>query len=195
MSPDRWQRLKEVFQSAAELPTLERGSFLDSACSGDPDLRREVELLLSSADGTGHAVDGAVRQAVESIAEVEPRIGAYELLALLGQGGMGSVYLAQRADDAYAKQVAIKVIRGGILAPEWIERFRIERQILARLEHPYIARLLDGGTTAAGAPYVVMEYVQAQPIDQFCDGGGLSPTSGWSSSNGCATASRTCTAI
>ena len=99
---------------------------------------------------------------------VERRIGAYRVLRELGHGGMGTVYLAARADDQYQKRVAVKVIRG-LDSAEVVRHFRRERQILAGLEHPNIARLFDGGTTDDGLPYFVMECVEGEPIDRFCD--------------------------
>src|SRR6185503_1730225 len=102
------------------------------------------------------------------------RIGPYQVIQTVGHGGMGDVYLAVRADDEYQKRVAIKVVQHGLGNPEVLRRFRNERQILAGLDHPYIARLLDGGTTPDGMPYVVMEYVEGVPIDRYCDNHGLS---------------------
>jgi serine/threonine protein kinase len=102
------------------------------------------------------------------------RIGSYEITAMIGEGGMGSVYRAARADQQYKKQVAIKVVKRGLDTPFALARFRSERQILANLEHPNIARLLDGGTTDAGLPYVVMELVDGMPIDEYCESHKLS---------------------
>src|SRR5262249_31956530 len=103
-------------------------------------------------------------------------IGPYRVVREIGRGGMGSVYLAARADDAFQKLVAIKVVRVGADSPEFIERFRKERQILATLDHPNITRLLDGGATSDGMPYLVMEYIEGQPIDAYCDERKLSIT-------------------
>src|SRR5262249_40010969 len=96
------------------------------------------------------------------------RLGAYRLIEELGRGGMGSVYLAERDDDQFRKQVAVKIVKRGMDTREVLSRFRHERQILASLEHPYIARLLDGGTTPDGRPFFVMEKVDGQPIDEYC---------------------------
>src|SRR6185436_16783485 len=97
------------------------------------------------------------------------RIGPYEIEREIGHGGMGAVYLAHRADDAFEKKVAIKVTRGSLGSPEAVERFKRERQILARIEHPNVARLLDGGATEDGLPYLVMEYIEGRPLHAYCD--------------------------
>src|SRR5262249_30219945 len=97
------------------------------------------------------------------------RIGAYELVALLGRGGMGAVFRARRADKQFDKEVAIKLMQGGYASDFVLQRFKAERQILANLDHPNIARLLDGGATADGSPYLVMELVDGQPIDRYCE--------------------------
>jgi serine/threonine-protein kinase len=169
MDRDRWQRLQSLFYAAVEMNTADRDGFLREACGGDTVLRRQVEsLVLSSGEG-----DSLVAQAVQEVAAsaVEPgpgdRIGAYEVIRPLGHGGMGAVYLAVRADDQYRKLAAIKLIRAGLSGAEMLARFRAERQILASLDHPHIARLLDGGATPDGSPYVVMEYVDGVPIDTY----------------------------
>ena len=121
-------------------------------------------LEVSAWDHHGDVIE----EAIES-QNVEERVGNYRLLRKIGSGGMGSVYLAERDDDEFRKQVAIKFIRGGALRENAIKRFRRERQILARLEHPGIARLLDGGTTSRGTPYFVMEYVEGKLLLDYCD--------------------------
>jgi len=173
----RWQRVKEVFAAAVERPAAERDAYLDRACDGDPELRREVASLLDfHREPDPEPGSGAATTATEP--EAGDRIGPYRLLGVIGSGGMGTVYLAERADDAFRKRVAVKVVRhglgvGGPGAAEELARFRTERQILAALEHPNIARLLDGGTTGDGLPYLVMEHVEGEPIDRYCERRGL----------------------
>ena len=176
MTPERWQEIRGVFDRAVALPSEQRFEFLDKACSTDAELRHEVESLLVSDDraGTGFlgtpAVDLSRSAASAPVpSRVGRRIGAYNILEEIGRGGMGEVYRANRADGQYEKQVAIKLVRGGYDTAAVLERFRNERQILASLDHPNIARLLDGGTTDEGIPYLVMELIEGTPIDQYCD--------------------------
>jgi serine/threonine-protein kinase len=168
-----WARLQEVFDAASQLPPERRPALLDRECAGQTMLRSQVESLLGSLEGES-VIEPAVRGAVTGVAPIEgERIGPYAVIRVLGHGGMGVVYLASRADDAFQKVVAIKLLRLGWLDDDMRRRFQLERQILARLEHPNIARLLDGGTVE-GAPYVVMEYVDGAPMDQYCREHGLS---------------------
>jgi serine/threonine protein kinase/tetratricopeptide (TPR) repeat protein len=181
MTPERWREIERLFLDAQPIPDTARAAWLADHAP-DPVVRAEVASLLASA-GQGTAVD-SFRAIIEQVSTaavraadtgaVGTRIGAYRLDALLGQGGMGAVYLAARDDEQFHKQVAIKVIRGGMHTPEAIERFRQERQILAGLEHPHIARLLDGGTSAEGLPFLVMEYVEGQPLLTWCEQGNSS---------------------
>jgi non-specific serine/threonine protein kinase/serine/threonine-protein kinase len=170
---------------AIDLPAPQRAAWLDAQCAGDDALRREVQLLLeadAAAEGfldlSALAETGAAR-AVADAARGSPalaadrRVGAYRILRELGHGGMGVVYLASRADDAFEKHVAVKVVRGGSGSDVAERRFRDERRILATLDHPHIARLLDGGTTDDGLSYLVMEYVDGVPIDVHCETGAL----------------------
>ncbi len=168
-----WERVEDLFNRALELPTGQRPGFLEQACAGDPGLRKAVDSLLAhdvSGDVGADIVGDAARRFVASPELAEGTlVGAYRVIGALGQGGMGDVYLAERSDEAFSKQVAIKLIRtrlhSGVAAEA---RFRAERQILATLEHPNIARLLDGGSTDDGTPYLVMEYVEGEPIDAYC---------------------------
>ena len=157
---------------AVELPPAERHAFLHAICDGDASVRQEVESLLHADSAGDFAVSAAIESEVASMLEEDSlagiRLGPYRLLTEIGHGGMGSVYLAERDDEHYRKSVAIKVVRRGMDTTEVLRRFRYERQILAELEHPYIARLIDGGTTPDGRPFFVMEYVQGQPIDAYC---------------------------
>jgi eukaryotic-like serine/threonine-protein kinase len=171
---ERWENIKVLFQEALERPPEERAGFLDEACVGDAWLRSEVESLLLSHEQAGSFIDHPATGAEEALLEdpgLRPgeRIGPYRLLQLLGTGGMGSVYLAVRDDDQYRKKVALKVVKRGMDSAEILRRFRGERQILATLDHPNIARLLDGGITAGGLPYFVMEHVEGEPIHRYCE--------------------------
>ncbi len=172
MTPERWQRIEGLFLAALERNPDRRAEFLGESCGADNELRAEVESLLAH-DGNG-VIEETVRSAV---ATFDPdgvtwhegrRIGAYRLIREIGRGGMGAVYLAARADDHFEKHVAIKFVKRGMSTDSILQRFRDERQILANLEHPNIARLLDGGSTEEGAPYLVMEYIAGTPIVDYC---------------------------
>jgi serine/threonine protein kinase/Tfp pilus assembly protein PilF len=173
MNAEKWGRIQDLFYQADDLPVSERAKFLDEVCQDDPELRREVESLLDTAASDPGRVEESVSAAAgqllaRDLASSLSAIGPYAIIRPLGEGGMGVVYLARRADDAYEQTVAIKVIRPAYSVRDAMARFRAERQILANLAHPNIARLLDGGVTANGQPYLVMEYVEGQPIDVFC---------------------------
>lgn len=182
MDSERWQRIENIFQSALDCDPNRRAALLDAECAGDAALREEIESLLASYPNSGFTENGAFPEAVkilerraQSLAEGK-QIGPYRIVREIGQGGMGVVYLAARADDAFQKFVAIKVIKRGLDTDAVIQRFRSERQILATLDHPNITRLLDGGTTADGLPYFVMEYIEGEPIDRYCDAHKLNVT-------------------
>lgn len=155
-----------------EFPAEEQRRLLDTLCPQDPELRAEVESLLASDDDSGTVIAEAVKEEASLLLDAEPlagkRVGAYRIVREIGRGGMGAVYLATRDDDAYQKQVAVKVVKPGMDTADFLDRFRHERQILAGLEHPYIARLFDGGSTDQGLPFFVMEYVEGQPVNSFC---------------------------
>jgi len=176
MTPERWQQIRGVFDQASALKDNQRIPFLDQVCKGDDDLRHEVESLLASNDEAGTkflnspAVDLTKLTGANRVGR---RIGAYSIVEEIGHGGMGEVYRATRADGQFEKQVAIKVVRGGFDTKSVLERFRHERQILASLDHSNIARLLDGGTTEEGIPYLVMELIEGIPIDVYCDANNL----------------------
>ncbi|NNM04700.1 MAG: serine/threonine protein kinase [Gemmatimonadetes bacterium] len=176
MDPVRWQRVQEIFTGALEQPPAARLEAVRVSCRGDEELFREVLSLLESADtATDYFTDLADRSGVTPPAEVDVdelvgrTVGPYRLVGRLGCGGMGVVFLAKRDDDHFEKDVALKLLRLGLDSGEGHQRFLRERQILAGLEHPGIARLLDGGVTDDGTPYYVMEYVEGLPIDEFCD--------------------------
>src|SRR5262245_46830604 len=177
MTTERWRRIEAIFHTAADLPSSERTQHLETACDGDAALRGEVEKLLALDEESGasldRALDGAVRGQAEDLVREEAesaagrRFGAYRVTGVIARGGMGVVYRAVRDDEQFEKQVAIKVVQRGMGA-EAISRFARERRILARLDHPNIARLLDGGITESGMPYVVMEYVEGRPVTEYC---------------------------
>src|SRR5579883_1394266 len=164
MALSRWAQIEDIFQAALEFTPAARRAFLDSACGADWELRREVESLLAfdtqSRDLLADAV-GSTAAAIfrEPLGEGQ-MLGPYRLVRLLGEGGMGRVFLATRADEAFTKHVAIKLIKSGMDSESVVQRFHHERQILASLEHPNIARLLDGGSSPDGRPYFVLEYVE-----------------------------------
>ena len=175
VTPKRWKEVAAVFEQALELPTNERLAFLERNCNDDEELRREVESLLDSHASAGSFIDDPSlfisNEDLKGDAEGIPigqLLGAYRIVREIGRGGMGAVYLAERADEQYKKQVAIKLIKRGMDTDSVLRHFRNERQILAAFEHPNIARLFDGGTTDDGLPYFVMEYVEGLPINEYC---------------------------
>src|SRR5262245_15327663 len=178
MNSERWSQIEGLFLQAVEIPPKEREQFLDEVCRGDETLRQELNSLLACDVPDTPLVNNSYlspNQELPSSAASDPatemvsrRIGPYRLVRLLGSGGMGSVYLAVRDDDHFQKEVAIKLLKRGMDTDFMLDRFRQERQILASLEHPFIARLLDGGATDSGLPYFVMEYVDGSPITRYC---------------------------
>jgi TolB-like protein/Tfp pilus assembly protein PilF len=171
----RWQRVKTILADALEHPSAEdRTAYLERSCDGDTTLMREVEELLALSTENLDELADNTPVAFTRPAPVQPigqRIGAYEIVREIGRGGMGAVYLAKRADGQFEKEVAIKLLKRGTDTDEILRRFRGERRILARLDHPNIARLLDAGTTDDGLPYFVMEYIKGVPITRYaCEG-------------------------
>jgi len=183
MEPDRWQDVERIYLAALQCEENERTAFVMRSCAGDQALRAEVESLLQYAQRPAKFFEKPALQVVaQSLAEdlraqdavhgfrmIDARIAQYRIVGKLGIGGMGDVYRAVRADDQYEKQVAIKLVRQGLDTESVYARFRQERQILAGFEHENIARLIDGGTSDQGHPYFVMELVEGQPIDEYCD--------------------------
>ena len=169
MQRDRWMLLERLFDEALALPRTARDAFLTRACNGDLDLHREIDELLRS-----HDAPGVLDSTLHSPEPGSPQpslpsgtcLGPWRIENLIGRGGMGEVYAAIRADGAFEQKVALKLLR--YEAAGQMERFHAERRILARLEHPEIARLLDGGMTADGRPYTVMEYVEGRTLTDFC---------------------------
>lgn len=169
MTPERFRQVEEVFLEATAVPGEQRAQLLLDRCGNDLELRQEVEALLAydtpqTATWAQEIIGGAAASALADPRGPAERIGPYRIIRTLGQGGVGIVYLAIRDDAEFRKEVAIKVLHGAGAHSEAAARFRHERQILAGLEHPYIARLLDGGSTEKGSPYLVMEYVSGEPI-------------------------------
>ena len=171
MPADRWQRLEQLFHAMLELPAEERAAALAEACGADTELQAEVLRLLQSDEQASVFMSDAGAGLGQVAATLMPdgtQVGAYRIVREIGRGGMGAVYLAERADAQFDMRVALKLIKRGLDTDAVLERFRHERQILAGLEQPNIVRLLDGGTTSEGLPYFVMEYVDGQPIDEYC---------------------------
>ncbi len=189
MNPTYEDHIESLLRKALDLEPEHRGAFLDDACRGDSALHQEVTRRLRGEPSdtctqtptikartlgplTGDFADadtvGISPQEQETLLRPQ-KIGAYRIIRLLGEGGMGAVYLAARDDDQFRKQVAIKLLKPGMGSDFVVRRFRNERQILASLDHPNIARLIDGGTTPDGLPYFVMEYIEGEPITRYCD--------------------------
>ncbi len=173
MQPHRRAQVLALLDEALQTPPDARPALLAAACEDDGELRREVESLLDLENAADGFLADPVLGTVTGLAP-GTRIGPYRIVELLGRGGMGAVYRAAREDD-FAKQVALKLVRHELASPFTLRRFHRERQILARLEHPNIARLLDGGTTEDGRPYLVMEHVEGVPIDTYCQEQNLTP--------------------
>jgi Tol biopolymer transport system component len=159
---ERFREVEEIFYAAMDLPPgTERDTLIGEQCGADENLRTEVTLLLEHHE--------RIRAAVPAPAQRLPRFGAWQAVKLLGRGGMGTVYLAERADGAFQMSAAVKVVPLALASPEIEERFRRERQFLASLDHPKVARLIDGGVSETGLPYLVMEFIGGLTIDRFCD--------------------------
>ncbi len=179
MTAERWEQVKKLFDAAHRRPPEERSAFLLSACGEDAALRREVETLIQAYDEAPSFLEAPAADNFSASEDADPddparafvgrTVGAWRLERLLASGGMGAVFLASRADQAFEKQVAVKFLRGGFDSGEARRRFLTERQTLASLNHPNIASLLDGGTTPEGQPFLVMEYVKGLPLDRYCD--------------------------
>ena len=180
LSPERWEQVSSILDEVLELPPEEVEGALTKLCGDDAELRHEVEVMLDACARAEHLMERPPALNVKGIigsvgnpdrGKIEPGdlVGAYRIIELLGRGGMGAVYLAERADGEFERRVALKVVKRGMDSEEIIDRFRSERQILAGLEHPNIASLLDGGITADGRPFFAMELASGEPIDSYCD--------------------------
>ncbi len=190
MNRDRWVQVEELFHDTLQRGDDQRSSFLHDVAGDDSELIREVQSLLEAHERSSRMLDAPAHGGVSKLLDLSPdldindpvgtRLGAYRITATLDAGGMGVVYKAVRDDDAYQKEVAIKLVRRSLIGSsaskreELTRRFQIERQVLASLDHPYIARLIDGGTTNDNRPYFVMDLVDGMPIDAFCDQNSLS---------------------
>jgi serine/threonine protein kinase/tetratricopeptide (TPR) repeat protein len=176
ITPERWEKIKELLLKVQPLEESAREALLQSACGSDRALRDEVESLVAVDAGsleTRLSPTVVLKAACFGSSADDPnigsRVGAYKLVERIGDGGMAVVYRAARADDAYHKQVAVKVVRRELESADVLVRFHNERETLASLDHPNIVRLIDGGSTREGLPYLVMDYVEGTPIDQYCD--------------------------
>jgi serine/threonine protein kinase len=173
ITPEQWERLTTVFDAAIAVDTRERPSFIATACAGDDVVRLAVERLLLAHQRSGAFIEASpvadiVRELAADDDPLASRcIGEYRTVREIGRGGMGAVYLARRASSANSPLVALKLIRRGRDSEQVVARFHTERKILSLLDHPNIARLLDGGTTEDGRPYFVMDYIAGQAIDAF----------------------------
>src|SRR5688572_9482904 len=190
MTPERWREIDDVFQEAVELPPAKRAHFVAQRCGTDAELKAEVEKLIASDDSAADFIESPIwtdsnflntsaKKELSNSIDSEngdrdgflgKQVGVYRLTREIGRGGMGAVYLAERADGEFQQRVAIKLIKRGMDTDFIVRRFRHERQILASFEHPFIARLLDGGTTSDGVPYFVMEYIEGETFYNYCDG-------------------------
>ena len=176
MDSARWQIIETLVQGALKLPDDERTAWIDANSAGDESVRAEVISLLKFENTADPFLDKSVAVQASRLLIDEngfgregQHIGPYRVLTEIGQGGMGIVYLAEREDEQFDQRVAIKLVKRGLDTDHVLRRFRNERQILASLEHPHIARLIDGGTTADGLPFFVLEYVEGEPLDRYCD--------------------------
>jgi len=174
MTPERWKRIEALYQAAVDLEGEARAELLQRECADDASLLSEVEALLRHDARGDQTISGVIQRVALEVVERESgalvgrRLGAWRLVKRIAQGGMGAVYLGERCDGQFEQRAAVKLLNPALLSPEALARFNSERQILARLSHPSIARLYDGGTTDEGVPYLVMEYIEGLPIDTFC---------------------------
>lgn len=174
-----WPQIKEIVGSALELGPEQRMDFVRKACGDNEALRREVESLLACDQEADRILENSPSDDVFSIVEpsmIGRRVGNYRIIRETGQGGMAVVYVAERDDREFQRRVAIKMVKPSANGEEILRRFRNERQMLAGLDHPNIVKLLDGGTTEEGRPYLVMEFVEGSPIDKYCDARRLTVT-------------------
>jgi serine/threonine protein kinase len=164
-----WDRVHALFHEVLELEPEARPRVLDGMAATDPALAAEVRSLLAAHENASSFLSQSPVVALDRAIAPGERLGPYRVIDQIGRGGMGVVYRAVRDDESFTKEVAIKVIDPGLRSDEILRRFRAERQILAMLEHPHIARLIDGGTTPDGSPYLVMERVPGKPLLDYCD--------------------------
>ena len=176
LDPAQWQRLKVLLAEGLALAADRRADFVDRVCGNDATLRAELQSLLEAGGAEDSPLDRPpADEMLEALAQHAPtgwvgrRLGAYQLVGLIARGGMGEVYRGERADGQYEQQVAVKVVRDRSDDAYLLQRFDAERRILATLDHPNLAKLLDAGVADDGTPYFVMEHVDGQPIDAYCE--------------------------
>ena len=180
MTPERWKQVENVFQTALDLAPAERERYITQVCADDQELQGEVAALLTQYEASGDlltktlSVPGGLHALAALLDDADDpmigrTLGAYRIEREIGRGGMGAVYEAARADNVFRRRVAIKLVKRGMDTDFILRRFRNERQILANLDHPNIAHLLDGGSTEDGLPYFVMEYIEGEPLYAYCD--------------------------
>jgi ankyrin repeat protein len=175
MSPDQERRLEDIFSAARNLPPRERTAFLERACGGDAELRRQADSLLTAHEQAGQFLQPKVALSLANAPVEKPgdRIGRYKLLEQIGEGGFGVVWMAEQ-EEPVRRRIALKIIKLGMDTREVVARFEAERQALAMMDHPNIASVFDGGATDTGRPYFVMELVKGIPITGYCDANQLS---------------------
>jgi tetratricopeptide (TPR) repeat protein len=169
MDAERFRAVEGLFLAALERAPGERADFLNAACGADASLRAEVERLLEGDARAAEGIESFELLASRADTLVGRRLGPWRVLERLAEGGMGVVYRAERADGLFERRVAVKVLRFDVVTGEALARFEQERRLLARLQHPHIAQLLDGGRSEQGTPYLVMELIDGLPIDRWCD--------------------------
>src|SRR5437660_506192 len=169
-----WQKIEEAVSVVADIPTSQWQSWLDEFCAGDQSLQAEIESLLKHQTNAENFLEQSVGLLAAKILPEDTakfigrKFGSYGIVQEIGRGGMGVVYRAER-EDQFHQRVAIKLVKRGLDTEEILRRFHNERQILASLSHPNIAKLFDGGMTEDGLPYFVMEYIEGRPLTQYCD--------------------------
>ena len=174
-----WGRLRRYFEESQSLSAVERVALLERVRKEDPDLGAQLEALVAQDESDEVSLTGAISSAAAQLREDDAdrriglRLGPWRIVSHIARGGMGDVFEAERADGEFEQRVAIKLIGAGALSPDAVARFRAERQILARLNHPNIAQIVDGGTADDGVTYLVMEYVDGLPVDSYCREHGL----------------------
>lgn len=179
MDQERWQKVEEIFQTVADCDPSQRKAYLTQACAGDEALRREVESLIAH-EVFDTFIQQPIKGAARSLAAKADRdligvqLGHYRITELIGEGGMGAVYAAARDDELFDQKVAVKVVKRGMDSGFVLSRFQAERRILASLDHPNIARLIDAGSTPDGRPYFVMEFIEGRTLNEYCSARQLS---------------------
>ncbi len=174
-SPERWKRVREILERALEFDGPQRANYLTEACAGDETLRAEIDGLLAAEHVTGLTPPTAGPALFDSMLAAEDplqpghSLGPWRLERVIGSGGMGQVWLAQRSEGGFEQRAALKVVKRGMDTDDVLKRFRRERELLAALEHPRIARIFDGGATSDGRPWLAMEYVEGEALDRWCD--------------------------